>query len=90
MNYTEIIGYFAAFNTTVAFLPQAIKILKTRRTQDISLIMYIVLIIGLLSWLIYGLLAMSYPIIIANTITLIEAFLILWIKASNRIKHGEQ
>ena len=73
----KYIGFFAAFCTTIAFLPQAIKVFKTKSTKDISLYMFIIFTIGVLSWLIYGLTINDMPIILANAVTLILSFFIL-------------
>lgn len=74
------LGYLAALCTTVAFIPQAIKVYKTRHTKDISLGTFSLLNAGLIFWLIYGLILNSYPIILANALTLIFAIYILVIK----------
>ena len=74
------VGFFAAFCTTISFLPQVIKVYKTRSTKDISLYMFLIFTIGTFCWLIYGILESSLPIIIANTITLILSAIILLYK----------
>ena len=74
------VGFFAAFCTTVSFLPQVIKVYKTRSTKDISLYMFLIFTIGTFCWLIYGIIESSLPIIIANTITLILSAIILLYK----------
>jgi MtN3 and saliva related transmembrane protein len=71
------LGYLAAFCTTIAFIPQAVKVYKTKHTKDISLGMFSLLIVGLVLWLWYGILLFSYPIILANSVTLIIATYIL-------------
>ena len=73
----KYIGFFAAFCTTIAFLPQAAKVWKTKSTKDISLYMFIIFTIGVLSWLIYGISISDLPIILANAITLILSLFIL-------------
>ena len=73
----EFFGYFAAILTTVAFLPQLIKTLKTKKADDVSLITLIMFICGVGSWIIYGHAISSFPIMIANIITLILNFFIL-------------
>ncbi|MGZ3754519.1 MAG: SemiSWEET transporter [Mucilaginibacter sp.] len=77
MNYIEIIGFMAAFSTTISFLPQAIKTIKTKDTSGISLSMYAVFTLGTLFWLIYGILTPSLPVAVANFVTLIFASVIL-------------
>jgi len=79
-----LIGLGAAFCTTIAFLPQAIKTWRTRSTEDISLGMFLTFSIGTLLWLIYGLLLHDIPLIAANGITLVLALTILGFK----IRHG--
>ena len=76
----KYIGFFAAFCTTIAFLPQAIKVYKTKSTKDISLIMFIIFTLGVFSWLIYGLIINDLPIILANVVTLILSLFILLYK----------
>ncbi len=77
MTFITIIGFVAATLTTIAFIPQALKTIKTKNTKDISLPMYLILTTGILFWFIYGLLIVDYPIIIANIVTLIFALIIL-------------
>lgn len=77
MNAVTLIGYLAAFGTTVSFLPQAVKTIQTKDTSGISLPMYCFFTAGTLLWLIYGLMAPSLPVAIANCITLIFASVIL-------------
>ncbi|MDB5112112.1 MAG: hypothetical protein JWR67_3226 [Mucilaginibacter sp.] len=77
MTYIDIIGFLAAFGTTISFLPQAIKTIQTKDTSGISLSMYSLFTVGTLLWLIYGILSLSIPVAIANAITLIFASIIL-------------
>jgi MtN3 and saliva related transmembrane protein len=80
MTVTEWIGSAAATLTTTSFIPQVWKVWHTRHTADISLIMYTLFSIGVALWLIYGILLESWPIIIANSITLILAGAVLVMK----------
>ncbi|WP_448697297.1 SemiSWEET transporter [Mucilaginibacter sp. AW1-3] len=77
MNYIQTIGYMAAFGTTISFLPQAVKTIRTKDTSGISLLMYTCFTIGTLLWLIYGLLSGQYPVATANAITFLFAVTIL-------------
>lgn len=74
------IGYIAAICTTIAFIPQAIKVYKSKHTRDISIGMFLLMNAGLVFWLVYGILILSYPIILANAITIIFALYILFMK----------
>ena len=80
MNTTTIIGYLAAFGTTISFLPQAVKTIQTKNTSGISLPMYALFTIGTLFWLIYGISIGSYQVSIANAITFVFASVILGYK----------
>ena len=84
MIYSEWVGYFAAILTTISFVPQVRQIWKTRQTQDISLRMYILFTGGVGLWLVYGVMLSAWPIIIANTVTLILAGTVLFLK----LRHG--
>ena len=79
-NYIDLFGFLAALLTTIAFLPQLYKTWKTKSADDVSLIMLILFIIGLLFWIIYGLKINSIPILVANIITFIFNFSILILK----------
>ena len=76
----EFYGYFAAILTTLAFLPQLIKTLKTKKAEDVSLITLLMFLTGVLSWIIYGYKISSTPILVANIITFILNLLILIFK----------
>ena len=78
--FLTYIGFFAAFCTTIAFLPQAIKVYKTKSTKDISLLMFLIFTIGVLSWLLYGFVINDLPVILANAVTLILSLFILLYK----------
>ena len=78
----EFFGYFAAILTTLAFLPQLLKTLKTKKAEDVSLITLIMFLTGVMSWIIYGYKISSSPILIANIITFILNLLILIFKIS--------
>ena len=79
-----IIGLMAATLSTVSFLPQVIQIFKTKHTKDISLVTFIILSFGIFLWLIYGILIMQTPVILANSVTLVLVIAILVMK----IKYG--
>jgi MtN3 and saliva related transmembrane protein len=81
----EILGYIAATLTTVSFLPQAILTIRTRDTDGLSLSMYSTFTLGVLGWLIYGIFLKNNVIVIANSITLFLAMLILGFKIYNTI-----
>ena len=79
MNYSfiQILGFISGILTTIAFIPQVLKVWVTRKTEDISLLMFIIFITGIIGWLIYGILIVNYPLILANSVTLVLAILII-------------
>ena len=77
---SEIIWAVAAFCTTISFVPQALRTIRTKDTKWLSLKMYVMFTIWVFLWLIYWILLIAYPIIIANFITLILAGTILGYK----------
>lgn len=76
----NVLGLVAGALTTIAFLPQLVKTWRTRSTRDISLTMFLLFSVGLLCWLIYGLLLHALPVILANGVTLLLALVILILK----------
>jgi MtN3 and saliva related transmembrane protein len=72
-----IMGFIAGLLTTVAFLPQVIKVYKTKSAKDISLPMYVIFTIGIAMWIIYGFMLDAMDILIFNVITFILAITIL-------------
>jgi len=80
MSIVELTGYLAATLTTASFIPQAFKVIKTKNTQSISLIMYIMFTLGVALWLAYGVFISNLPIIIANAITCTLSSIILYFK----------
>jgi len=80
----EWLGYVAATLTTIAFVPQALKTIRTRDTRGISLWMYLVFTVGVVFWFGYGLVLGSWPMIVSNAITFVLASVILAMK----LRHG--
>ena len=79
-NYIDLFGFLAALLTTIAFLPQLFKTWQTKSADDVSLVMLILFLTGLICWIIYGLKINSIPIIVANFVTFIFNFSILILK----------
>lgn len=76
----EWIGGVAAILTTCSFIPQVWKVWRTKHTKDISLLMYSLFTVGVALWLVYGVLLGAWPIIMANSITLLLAGAVLVMK----------
>jgi MtN3 and saliva related transmembrane protein len=79
----ELVGAIAAALTTIAFVPQALRVLRTGDTKAISLAMYVMFVIGIALWEVYGLMIASRPVIVSNIITLALAIVIL----TQKIRH---
>ncbi len=80
----ELVGFAAAALTTASFLPQALKTWRSRDTSGLSLGMYALFTLGIALWFCYGLLLGSWPMIIANLVTLSLSLVILVLK----LRHG--
>jgi MtN3 and saliva related transmembrane protein len=76
----DLIGYGAAILTTLAFIPQSLKSWRTRDLSGVSLSMYSLFTLGVGLWLVYGILLDSWPIILANLVTLTLAGTVLFLK----------
>ncbi len=80
MNEVQILGLAAGSCTTIAFLPQVIKTWKSGSAKDLSLGMFSFFCLGVLLWLIYGIVKHDVPVIVANLMTLLLASTLLFFK----------
>jgi MtN3 and saliva related transmembrane protein len=80
MDSATLVGYFAGFLTTIAFVPQVLKTWKSKSASDLSLGMFLVFSLGVFCWLIYGILLAKTPMIFWNMVTLILALALLVMK----------
>ena len=85
MNLEEIVSVGAAILTTASFIPQAVKVVRTRETAAISLAMYAMFTVGVALWGVYGVMTWQWAIIIANAITFVLAATILAIKVKGML-----
>ena len=84
MDKIVIVGLLAGLCTTLSFIPQIAKIYRTRRTQDLSLSTYVLLSVGLLLWVVYGVALNQIAIILPNTIVLVMSLYIIILKVRNK------
>ncbi len=77
---TELLGFAAAALTTLCWVPQAVRTIRTRDTRSLSLLTQMAFALGVFLWLTYGLLLMSWPLIGANAVTLVLVSIILAMK----------
>jgi MtN3 and saliva related transmembrane protein len=87
MDIAPWLGGFAAVASTVSFAPQAWKVIRSRRTADISAVMYAFTVAGFALWCAYGIALLQWPIILCNAVCLLLAAFILFMKLSpQRVK----
>lgn len=79
-------GFIAAILTTISFLPQAIKTIKTKSTDDLSPLMYGAFFTGVNCWLIYGIFIEDLPMIAANMVTSVLSGIIFFVVLKNHLK----
>ena len=80
----EILGYACGFCTTIAFLPQTIKSIRSRNVSGLSLSMYVIYCIGLIFWILYGVYLNSFQMVLFNGITLLLNGIILHLIIVNK------
>ncbi|WP_185236010.1 SemiSWEET family sugar transporter [Teredinibacter franksiae] len=81
----EVIGLIAACLTTFAFLPQALRVMKTQSTSDLSPTMYASFVVGVLLWLLYGIMLGNIALILANSVTAIFAGIVFFYVVKNNV-----
>ncbi len=77
---SNLLGFIAAALTTAAFIPQTIQSWKSRDLSGISLTMYSLFTCGVVLWIVYAIMIYSWPVLIANVITLGTSSSILYLK----------
>jgi len=77
MQWVTILGLAAAVLTTSSFIPQVIKVIRTRQVKDISVTMYAIITVGISLWLAYGIVVNDLPVILANAVTLALVSMVL-------------
>ena len=76
----DIIGFIAAACIAANMLPQIYKSWKTKQVNDVSLAMVLLVLAGSFLWLVYGILIMSLPVIVSDTLGTLTSFLLLGLK----------
>ncbi|WP_167882424.1 SemiSWEET transporter [Leptospira sarikeiensis] len=84
MDPISLLGFIACTLTTLAFVPQVIKVVLEKKTRDISRNMYLILSVGVFFWFCYGILRNDFPITLANGFTLLFTCTILWYKIRSK------
>lgn len=68
----ELVGIGAALLTMFGFVPQIIKIYRTKSAEDVSLVMLLQFSIGMLLWLLYGLHLKDNILVVANAVSFVS------------------
>jgi MtN3 and saliva related transmembrane protein len=89
MDYLNILGWVAAAGTTLSSIPQSIETLRSRKTDGISLLMYLLFVFGVACWAVYGGILQNWQLLASNVITLIFSSITLGFKIHNVITHQE-
>lgn len=76
----DSIGLVAGLLTTTAFIPQVLKIYRSKSGKDISARMFSLFSAGIVLWLVYGILLRSLPLILSNAVTLVLSLTIIALK----------
>lgn len=76
----DLLGFFAAMCTTCSFIPQVLLVWRQRSGAGVSTGMYLLFSLGVSLWLGFGVALGSWPVIIANAITLTLSLSVLWMK----------
>ena len=80
MDIINLVGAAGGIVSSITFLPQVIKIWKTKSAKDLSMGTLLFLVLNVSLWLIYGILTNLYPIIITNGIVLSMVFIMVYFK----------
>lgn len=86
MSITQLIGLFAGICTASSLLPQLIKTIKEKRAEEISKAMLFVLMTGVATWVVYGVLRNDMPIIVTNSFSLLLNITMIFL----RFKYSRQ
>ena len=84
MDAITLLGFSAALFTTISNIPQVMKIIRTRETKGVSTMSYTVLLIGLILWVVYGMMREDWPIIVSNGISALICAIVLFLKLTSK------
>lgn len=89
MHWVEIVGLIGSFLSSVTFIPQVYKTWKSKRAEDLSLEMMLIVCVSTIVWLIYGIFnnPMLWPVIICNGIIFLLSVLLIFFKLTFKKNH---
>jgi MtN3 and saliva related transmembrane protein len=76
----DYVGFIGGVFSSISFLPQVIKLWKTRSAKDLSMMTLLFLIVNVCTWLTYGVLIHAWPLIVTNAIVLSMVLLMVYFK----------
>lgn len=80
MSWIEMVGHAGSLLSSITFMPQVYKVWQTKRTQDLSLSMMLIVLSSTIVWLVYGWGLMLWPVIICNSIIAILSLMLIYFK----------
>lgn len=80
----EFLGYIGGVLTTFCYIPQIIRVFRLKSAKEISLLFTILLLVGVVVWLFYGILLSLGPVILWNSVALVIVSVLLYAK----LKYG--
>ncbi|MEP6597174.1 MAG: SemiSWEET transporter [Ginsengibacter sp.] len=83
-NYIQLVGIIAGIFTAASLMPQLIKTFKTKKVEEISLLMLIILMTGLATWIYYGILRKDFPVIATNSFSFLLNIILIILKEKYR------
>jgi MtN3 and saliva related transmembrane protein len=83
----NIIGFLAAFTSTISLIPQIIKMFKTRSVEDISICMVFNFLVTSALWIVYGYMITSWSVFLTNILMLILATIMVYMKIKYRQRY---
>jgi MtN3 and saliva related transmembrane protein len=86
VDYVTVIGLTAGFITTMGYIPQVVKGYRSKRMDDVSVFMPLVLMIGMGLWLVYGIMLRDVPIVFWNAVSVALNAWIIFMK----IRYGRK
>lgn len=83
MYISELFGWLASFFTTIIFFPQLIKAVKTKMTDDISMWMLILSVIGNGFWFAHASMNDNLPLLVCASLIILISITLIFFKYSN-------
>lgn len=80
MSIANLFGSIAFVTSVIGLLPQVIKSIQTKSTQDVSMLMLINYAVCSIAWIVYGSSTGSFFVLMSNVLGIISALILIWLK----------